>query len=52
MYISRIDDDKKLIFLAETDRDEMICVKVMRQYSEEIHEKCASMGISPQVERF
>lgn len=45
-------DEKKLLFIGETDNRERICVKFVRRYSRAVHEKCAEMGIAPKLKGF
>ena len=44
--------EKKLLFLGKTDSGERICIKFVRRYSRETHEKCATMGIAPRLRGF
>jgi hypothetical protein len=50
-YVRRM-YEKKLLFLGKTDSGERICVKFVRRYSREAHEKCATMGIAPRLRGF
>ncbi len=45
-------DEKKLLFVGETDNRERICIKFVRRYSRAVHEKCAEMGIAPKLRGF
>jgi len=45
-------DEKKLLFVGETDKGERICIKFVRRYSRAVHEKCAEMGIAPKLRGF
>lgn len=49
-YLSPISG--KLVFLAETENGEKVCVKFARQYSMEAHLICASMGFAPALKGF
>ena len=42
----------KLLFIGKNDIGERICIKFVRQYSQEVHEKCAHMGIAPKLRGF
>ena len=50
-YLHQIDEDK-LLFIAETDNNERICIKFARWYSETVHLKCAEMGVAPKLRGF
>ena len=50
-YLRQI-DEKKLLFVGETDNEERICIKFVRRYSRAVHEKCAEMGIAPKLRGF
>ncbi|KXN89199.1 hypothetical protein AN958_05902 [Leucoagaricus sp. SymC.cos] len=50
-YLHQI-DEKKLLFIGETDNRERICIKFVRRYSQAVHEKCAEMGIAPKLRGF
>jgi hypothetical protein len=50
-YLCQI-DEKKLLFIGETDNGERICMKFVRRYSQAVHEKCAKMGIAPKLRGF
>jgi len=43
MYISE-NDNTKLLFSGKTTDDKMLCIKFVRRYSREVHERCASAG--------
>jgi len=45
-------DEKKLLFVGETDNGERICIKFVCRYSQAVHEKCAKMGIAPKLRGF
>ena len=42
----------KLLFFGETDDGQRICIKFVHRYSECVHEKCADMGIAPELRGF
>lgn len=50
-YISQM-DDKKLLFSAKTTDDKILCIKFVRRYSREVHERCASGGFAPALYGF
>jgi hypothetical protein len=50
-YIDQI-DQHKLLFFGKTDNGESICIKFVRRYSRAAHEKCATMGIAPNLRGF
>ncbi|KAG5635658.1 hypothetical protein H0H81_010494 [Sphagnurus paluster] len=50
-YLHQI-DEQKLLFMGKTDNRERICIKFVRRYSREAHEKCAAMGIAPRLRGF
>lgn len=50
-YIHQIDEDK-LLFIAETDNRERICIKFVRHYSRAAHEQCTEIGIAPKLRGF
>jgi RIO1 family len=50
-YLSHM-DDSKLLFAAETDDDEKICIKFIRHYSKDVHTFCASEGFGPILKGF
>lgn len=50
-YISQM-DKTKLLFSAKTTDDEMLCIKFVRRYSREVHERCASGGFAPALYGF
>ena len=41
--------EKNLPFIHETKNTNRICVKFVRRYSREAHEKCAKMGVAPKL---
>lgn len=41
--------EKNLPFIHETKITNRICVKFVRRYSREVHEKCAKMGVAPKL---
>ena len=43
---------KKLLFIGEIHNREKICIKFVRRYSPNVHEKCAEMGIAPKLRGF
>ncbi|KAF8802373.1 hypothetical protein BYT27DRAFT_7173144 [Phlegmacium glaucopus] len=43
---------QKLVFFGQTEDDEKICIKFVRSYSTEAHEKCAEMGCAPMLRGF
>ncbi|KAG5634892.1 hypothetical protein H0H81_000409 [Sphagnurus paluster] len=50
-YLCQI-NQKKLLFIGETNAKERICIKFVRRYSQAAHEKCAEMGIAPKLRGF
>jgi hypothetical protein len=50
-YLSHM-DDSKLLFAAETDDDEKVCIKFARHYSKDVHTFCASGGFGPTLKGF
>lgn len=40
-------DTTKLLFSAKTTDDKMLCIKFVRRYSKEVHQRCASGGFAP-----
>ena len=50
-YLHQIDEEK-LLFVGETNNKERICIKFVRRYSREVHQKCAEMGIAPKLRGF
>lgn len=42
----------KLLFVAETDAGERLCVKFTRTYDRTVHEQCAAWGIAPRLRGF
>jgi serine/threonine protein kinase len=50
-YMKAIDGGK-LIFMATTEKKEIVCVKFSRTYSQEAQTICASMGCAPKVRGF
>jgi len=45
-YKSRLNDDK-LLFVGELQTGKRICIKFVRQYSQEVHDFCAEQGFAP-----
>ena len=43
---------KRLLFLGKTDNGERVCIKFVRRYSREAHEKCATLGFGPKLRGF
>lgn len=50
-YLRQI-DEKKLLFVGETNNGERICIKFICRYSQAVHEKYAEMGIAPKLRGF
>jgi hypothetical protein len=45
-------DDSELLFAAETDDDEKVCIKFVHRYSKDVHTFCASGGFGPTLKGF
>jgi hypothetical protein len=49
-YITQV--PQKLVFFGQTEDSEDICIKFVRSYCVEAHEKCATMGCAPTLRGF
>jgi tRNA A-37 threonylcarbamoyl transferase component Bud32 len=45
-------DITKLLFSAKTTDEKMLCIKFVRRYSKEVHQRCASGGFAPALYGF
>lgn len=45
-------DTTKLLFSARTTDEKMLCIKFVRHYSKEVHQRCASGGFAPALYGF